>query len=131
MKQINIRIQHLPLCDSSSNVIGLEGDTRKDVFSFSAQDIIEYIQKNEQTKRCVLKAMSKIFDPLGFLAPYVIQAKVLLLDLCPTVIDWDISIPVEFQSKWIKCHEKLNELPKVQISRWQGRGERLTSGGRG
>ncbi|GBM31431.1 hypothetical protein AVEN_39231-1 [Araneus ventricosus] len=55
------------LCDSSSKVLGLEWDTRKDVFSFSEQDIIEYIQKNEQTKHCVLKAVSRFSTPLDFL----------------------------------------------------------------
>ncbi|GBN04673.1 hypothetical protein AVEN_31096-1 [Araneus ventricosus] len=82
-----------PLCDSSS-------------------------KENEQTKRCVLTAVSRIFDPLGFLAPYVIQAKVLFQDLWLTGIDWDKPIPVESQSKWIKWHEQLMELPKVQIPRW-------------
>ncbi|GBM83340.1 hypothetical protein AVEN_93617-1 [Araneus ventricosus] len=89
-----------------------------DVFSFSAQDIIDFIQENEQTKRCVLKDVSRIFDPLGFLAPYVIQAKVLFQDLWLTGIDWDKPIPLELQSKWIKWHEQLKELPKVQIPRW-------------
>ncbi|GBN74693.1 hypothetical protein AVEN_206945-1, partial [Araneus ventricosus] len=107
-----------PLCDSSSKVLGLEWDTRKDVFSFNAQDIIDFIQENEQTKRCVLKAVSRIFDPLGFLAPYVIQAKVLFQDLWLTGIDWDKPIPLELQSKWIKWHEQLKELPKIQIPRW-------------
>ncbi|GBM54292.1 hypothetical protein AVEN_152736-1, partial [Araneus ventricosus] len=122
-----------PLCDSSSKVLGLEWDTRKDVFSFSEQDIIDFIQENEQTKRCVLIAVSRIFDPLGFLAPYVIQAKVLFLTyllfplllyfyffpyLWLTGIDWDKPIPLELQSKWIKWHEQLKELPKVQIPRW-------------
>ncbi|GBN88247.1 hypothetical protein AVEN_233614-1 [Araneus ventricosus] len=88
-----------PLCDSSSKVLGLEWDNHNYVFSFSAQDIIECIQKNEQTKRCVLQAVSRIFDPIGFLATYVIQAKVLFQDLRLTGIDWDKPIPVQSQSK--------------------------------
>ncbi|GBO21987.1 hypothetical protein AVEN_8472-1, partial [Araneus ventricosus] len=107
-----------PLCDSSSKVLGLEWDTRKDVFSFNAQDIIDFIQENAQPKCCVLKAVSRIFDPLGFLAPYVIQGKVLFQDLWLTGIDWDKPIPLELQSKWIKWHEQLKELPKIQIPRW-------------
>ncbi|GBO03458.1 hypothetical protein AVEN_124356-1 [Araneus ventricosus] len=101
-----------PLCDSSSKVLGLEWDNHKDVSSFSAQDIIEYIQKNEQTKR-VLKALARIFGPLGFLATYVIQAKVLFQDLWLTGIDWDEPISVQSQSKWIKWQEQLKELPEV------------------
>ncbi|GBN59680.1 hypothetical protein AVEN_167192-1 [Araneus ventricosus] len=34
-----------PWCDSSSKILGLEWDNRKDVFSFSAQDIIEFCTK--------------------------------------------------------------------------------------
>ncbi|GBL69518.1 hypothetical protein AVEN_273187-1 [Araneus ventricosus] len=43
-----------PLCDSSSKVLGLEWDTRMDVFSFRAQDINDFIQENEQTKHARL-----------------------------------------------------------------------------
>ncbi|GBM81485.1 hypothetical protein AVEN_154533-1 [Araneus ventricosus] len=35
-----------------------------------------------------------------------------------TGIDWEKPIPVESQSKWIKWHEQLKKLPKVQIPRW-------------
>ncbi|GBM24799.1 hypothetical protein AVEN_245049-1 [Araneus ventricosus] len=94
--------------------LGLECDAHKDVLSFNAQNIIEYIQENEQTKRCVLKAVSRIFDPLGFLVPFVIQAKVLFQDLWLTCIDWDNPLAVASQSKWIEWHEQLKELPKVQ-----------------
>ncbi|GBM55775.1 hypothetical protein AVEN_190357-1 [Araneus ventricosus] len=94
-----------------------ETDKYKDSTPFS-QDIIDFIQENEQTKRCVLKAVSRIFNPLGFLAPYVIQPKVFFQDLWRTGTDWDKPIPVELQSRWIKWHEKLKELPKIQIPRW-------------
>ncbi|KAF8777989.1 hypothetical protein HNY73_014766 [Argiope bruennichi] len=112
------RRDSVSFCDSSAKVLGLEWNTHNDVFSFSAQDIIEFIEGNQQTKLYVLKADSKIFDLLVFLNPSEIQAKVLLKDLWLTAIDWDKPIPAELLSKWIKWYGQLKELQEVQITRW-------------
>ena len=41
------------------------------------------------TKREVLQDLSKIFDPLGFVAPVVIRAKILMQKLWQMKITWD------------------------------------------
>ena len=44
------------------------------------------------TKRVVLSFFSKLFDPLGFAAPYVLQAKCLFLEL-----GWDDEVPLNIR----------------------------------
>ena len=40
----------------------------------------------------VLKLTAKIFDPLGFVSPFVIQLKILFQMLCQDKLDWDLLV---------------------------------------
>ncbi|GBM85863.1 hypothetical protein AVEN_192601-1 [Araneus ventricosus] len=102
-----------PLCDSSSKILGILAR----MVSHSVHKISLSIFRKASKQKVVFKAVSRIFDPLGFLAPYVTQTNVLFQDLWLTGIDCDKPIPEKSQSKWIKCHEQLKELPKVQTPR--------------
>ena len=41
------------------------------------------------TKRNFLKKISSLFDPIGFIAPFTIRAKILLQDMWTTGLEWD------------------------------------------
>lgn len=41
------------------------------------------------TKRAFLKGIATLFDPLGFLSPYVIRAKIILQEMWESGVDWD------------------------------------------
>ena len=49
----------------------------EDAFTFDSQVNEEF----ELTKRDFLKKMATLFDPLGFLSPFVVRAKVLMQEL--------------------------------------------------
>jgi len=44
------------------------------------------------TKRIVLQAASRIYDPLGFLSPIPIRAKILIQEVWQSGVDWDTPI---------------------------------------
>lgn len=44
--------------------------------------------------------ISSIYDPLGFLAPFTIPAKMILQDLCQLKCFWDDTIPPIFSTEW-------------------------------
>lgn len=54
--------------------------------------------------------ISSIYDPLGFIAPLILPAKLPLQDLCRMTRDWDNPIPSAFQERWNK---RLMDLEKV------------------
>lgn len=108
-----------PSCESPSKVLGLLWDTSKDTFSFDVENILNYIlSKDTYTKRCILQTASRIFDPLGFLCPYVIQAKILFQELWIAGINWDEVVPVDIQKKWIKWYKQLRDMHNIQVPRW-------------
>ena len=58
----------------TTKMLGVLWTAERDTFSFS----YELTPKIKLTKRNVLKKTATIYDPLGFLAPYVVRAKLLI-----------------------------------------------------
>ena len=69
------------------------------------------------TKRTVLSAYSKLFDPLGFIAPIAIYARAIVQACWRYGIDWDDQIPDKFASLWSIWLQALVDLPKIRINR--------------
>ena len=55
--------------------------------------------------------VSSVYDPLGFCAPFVLKAKLILQDLCRKQYQWDEPIPPHYLTLW---ESWLQELPKLE-----------------
>ncbi|XP_032781182.2 uncharacterized protein LOC116919317 [Daphnia magna] len=91
---------------------GLVWDFRHDVFILGAR-----AESGGRTKRDLLKSIFSIFDPLGFLAPIVFQAKVLMLDIWRRKFDWDDELSQDLIDRWIRWTETLTSLSKLVLER--------------
>ncbi|KRZ59301.1 hypothetical protein T02_15048 [Trichinella nativa] len=69
------------------------------------------------TKRQMLSTASGIFDPIGCLAPFLVQAKILFQSLWETGADWDEPLPEEVNRPWIDWKRELDDLPLVRFPR--------------
>ena len=69
------------------------------------------VKDRPPTRRGILSIVSSVYDPLGFAAPFIFQAKLILQDLCLKKLDWDEPIPEESLKRW---HAWLQELPKLE-----------------
>ncbi|GBM93775.1 hypothetical protein AVEN_252743-1 [Araneus ventricosus] len=67
------------------------------------------------TKRKILSLTQGIFDPLGFLAPALLPAKLLVQQAWATKSDWDTHLPTDIQSKYMQWLDELKELSKIKI----------------
>ncbi|GBN40590.1 hypothetical protein AVEN_100945-1 [Araneus ventricosus] len=63
-----------------------------------------------------------IFDPLGFLAPALLPAKLLVQQAWATKSDWDTPLPTDIQSKYMQWLDELKDLSKIKIPRRLGYG---------
>ena len=61
--------------------------------------------------------MSSLYDPLGFVAPFVLKAKLLLQDLCSQGKSWDEPIGDEELWRWQNWNAELPLLTTVNIAR--------------
>ncbi|CAG7827432.1 unnamed protein product, partial [Allacma fusca] len=72
--------------DASVKTLGIQWNPLLDEFTFTVNPSNpKYIL----TKRFILSETSKIFDPLGWLAPTITKAKILLQNLWREEIGWD------------------------------------------
>ena len=62
------------------------------------------------TRRGILSVASAVFDPLGFLVPFVLTTMAILQDLCLIKLRWDDEIPAEYAKRW---ENWLTDLPKL------------------
>ncbi|XP_043069084.1 uncharacterized protein [Drosophila bipectinata] len=99
--------------NSSVKVLGLHWHPKKDTLSYNVN-----LAKNPScTKRQVLSDVSRIFDPLGLLAPTVVQFKILFQKLWLLNLNWDDELPKKLTDKWLKWRADLENLPQLQIPR--------------
>ena len=82
---------------------------------FDLTHLESYVSSMKVCKRSVLGLTAKIFDPLGFLSPFVIQLNILFQSLCKDKAQWYIKLCGGLLVKWKTIMSELNLLDKVQI----------------
>ena len=75
-----------PLLDQlpTKRALGVRWDVETDTFGFKIS-----LKDKPITRRGILSIVSSAYDPLGFVAPFIFQAKRLLQDLCRKSLGWD------------------------------------------
>ena len=81
-RSVHITSDGLPMV-KTLGVTWLPGE---DVFTFNANPPEKDFPL---TKRNFLKEIAKLFDPVGFLAPFIIRPKILLQEMWAAGMDWD------------------------------------------
>ncbi len=92
--------------------LGLQWCIETDSFKFKLK-----VKEKPSTKRGMLSMISSIYDPLGFLAPLILPAKLLLQDLCRMKYDWDDPIPSALQERWNRWLTDLEKVADFQVNR--------------
>jgi len=60
--------------------------------------------------------VSSVFDPLGFLSPLILPAKVLFQELCRQNLGWDDAMPSIYQKKWNYWIFELDKVAGFQVN---------------
>ena len=102
-------------CGDPARILGIVWDSMRDVLSFDFTEISELTASREITKRSILRLTAKLFDPLGFLSPFVIQLNILFQDLCVGEVDWDAPLSGDVLLKWKKITGDIGLLNKVAV----------------
>ncbi|XP_041845165.1 uncharacterized protein LOC121642470 [Melanotaenia boesemani] len=100
--------------DSSPDgqVIGIQWSVENDTFSFSVR-----IRDQPPTRRGILSVVSSLYDPLGFVAPFVLSGKSILQELCRRGIGWDDALPESLSPQWEIWKSGLPTLKEIKIPR--------------
>ncbi|KRY08263.1 hypothetical protein T12_5861 [Trichinella patagoniensis] len=73
--------------------------------------------ERHDSKRQLLSLASRLFDPLGCLAPFTIRAKKLFQSLWLKDLHWDDQLPLDINSVWCQWKRELETLDSVRVPR--------------
>ncbi|XP_064485951.1 uncharacterized protein LOC135398480 [Ornithodoros turicata] len=98
-------------------VLGLNWDIDSDEIQLSVKSLTEFLERRADTKRYVLQAVSRTYDPLGYVAPYVITAKILLQRIWLAKLQWDDQLPEALMNTWHRWCQEVTMLSDFRVPR--------------
>lgn len=108
-----------PEDESNKKVLGIAWSPQRDTFGFK----VKPVDLEKVTKRTILSNIARIYDPLGWLAPIVIRAKVLMQSLWLSKAGWDDQdLSEEIIAEWHRFCNELPDISNVTLPRFIGPG---------
>ncbi|XP_052758555.1 uncharacterized protein LOC128202398 [Galleria mellonella] len=111
ISSIDLNIGHND--DDPNKLLGLSWHANSDELCFPIGSLIP----DGNTKRDILSSIARIFDPLGLLAPCIINMKLLLQQLWIQKLSWDEPLNYDLNKNWKRIREALPLLNKLRIPR--------------
>ncbi len=92
--------------------LGVDWCITSDSFKFRVK-----VKNNPLTRRGVLSTMASVYDPLGFMAPFVLLGKQILQQMCKEKVSWDEEVPENLRPLWESWIRDLPNLAEMEIKR--------------
>ncbi|XP_043475015.1 uncharacterized protein LOC122506767 [Leptopilina heterotoma] len=107
--------------ENYTRVLGVRWSPETDSFLF----VIDFPRIDKElfegakppTKRKVLKFLMSLFDPLGLLAIWTIQAKMIMQDILRFGPGWDEELPDDLKEKWFSWLKDIRDAQSLRIPR--------------
>lgn len=103
------------LLSDSTFVLGLKWLLQPDEFTY---EISHCEQLKKFTKRTILGRIAQLYDPNGFLAPFIAKAKMFMQKLWHEKLDWDSAVSIQFEKEWAEIWSEIKSLEQIRIPRW-------------
>ncbi|XP_059616178.1 uncharacterized protein LOC132261395 [Phlebotomus argentipes] len=94
------------------SALGLKWRPGKDEFSLVLEEL-----PPARTKRDLCAATAKVFDPLGFISPVVINLKMMFQALWLASLEWDDQLPVEIAEAYNQVQAEFHVIQDVRVPR--------------
>ena len=99
-------------------VLGLNWNTKTDTLSLPLTKLIKETNSTDKiSKRSVLSLSPKLYDPLGFVEPVTVKAKIMMQELWKRNLTWDKELPDNFKENWVRWLNELQNLTPLEIPR--------------
>lgn len=100
-------------------LLGMAWNTKRDSLRLKTEKIPALT--SALTKRAVISAIAKVYDPSGLILPVVVTGKILQQRIWRVDhLGWDDEIPEELQEQWFQFENNMRQLDQVEIPRWLG-----------
>lgn len=108
VKDLDLEKSELPVERS----LGIQWHVEKDELTFSVS-----LKNQPCTRRGILSVIASVYDPLGFICPFVLTAKNILQDLCKQNHAWDKDLPAHHVQMWQEWLTGLRHIGELAVTR--------------
>ncbi|XP_038165126.1 uncharacterized protein LOC119799356 [Cyprinodon tularosa] len=108
VKDLNLNCDDLP----SERALGIQWHVNSDCLKFSIN-----LKDQPATRRGILSVVASLYDPLGFVAPFLLVGKAVLQEMCRRGTNWDDPLTEELRPRWEKWKNDLINIEKLNIPR--------------
>ncbi|XP_062557202.1 uncharacterized protein LOC134222066 [Armigeres subalbatus] len=100
-------------------VLGVVWVPAGDYFTFNRNGLEDVLatESTIPTKRQVLRIVMKLYDPLGFIAHFIVQGKILMQEIWRSGTAWDEPIKEQLHDLWTRWTEQYKEIIEVNVPR--------------
>ena len=104
-------------------VLGVNWNYLEDCLNLPLKPLAQLACELPPTKRCILKVVAKIFDPLGVISPVTFQMKVIFQELCKQKINCDDPLATRIKEDWASWCNELARIEHVRIPKCYTHGD--------
>nr|XP_027209311.1 uncharacterized protein LOC113802859 [Penaeus vannamei] len=97
---------------STERALGMLWHVNTDYLGFDVQ----VMHNRTKTKRNVLSTLSTVFDPLGYVSSFILQARI-FQQLCRLQKGWNEPLPIELEEQWGRWLADLPEIKRFKVPR--------------
>ncbi|XP_041675602.1 uncharacterized protein LOC121530510 [Drosophila eugracilis] len=101
--------------ESTAKTLGIRWRAKSDEFYFVPPEIVV---EPSFTKREVLSQIARLFDPAGWLAPFIIRSKMFMQEIWLQDFSWDDKLPSEMSQRWQAFLHEYSDLNQIRVPRW-------------
>jgi len=111
----SIPTTHLEKVEESSEIkaLGIIWNISTDTFSFK----LKFEDKKSLTMSSVLSYIASIYDPIGWLGPIVLTAKLFMKKLWSRQMNWKSTLPDDLCKEWRVFEKSLSLIDEIKIDR--------------
>ena len=101
--------------ENEIKVLGSTWNRESDKFKFDFSLITRNVGNAPLTKRVLLSATARFFDPLGLVSPIILPLKVMFQKACCQEIGWDDPLPSELYEELCCIITDMSKVSSIEI----------------
>ncbi|UYV63118.1 hypothetical protein LAZ67_2003185, partial [Cordylochernes scorpioides] len=101
-----------------ASILGMKWHLQTDTIAINVQSLKNIDEEKSITKRSILSACHRIFDPIQFTCPVTIKIKKMVQDAWKENKSWDEPLNEDRRVEFIKLRKQALELDQIKIPRW-------------
>ena len=108
--------------EKEQKVLGMLWNPTQDELIYDLNKTLGDVDAQPATRRLILSTATRIFDPLGLIAPVILPFKIMFQKLCQDGRDWDELLDADLNHQWLATLMDLRQAGRVSFKRCYAEG---------